>query len=227
MITFRFILIIFLILVVGGCDLDKYTGYNYEGESLIETARITGNVTNTFTGTPILRATLKFGNLITYTDGEGDYLLVYPLGTGDERNRPITVVVSRPNYFQIETEIVVYPDKNIHDFALIYAAPIIESSSLELISQSEAICYATILDYQGVDDIENVEGVFTYEGEGVQTVVQIPLNEDIRFSPNRAQFISNVERISPLYGDLITKVYQITVLDKSGYADTRDFIRPF
>lgn len=226
MTTLRFVLIVSLMLLGGGCDLDKYTGYNYKGESPIETARITGNVTNTFTGTPILRATLRFGNLITYTDGKGNYLLVYPLATDDERDRPIPVVVSRPDYFQIESEIVVYPDKNVHDFALIYAAPIIESSNLEIVSQSNAVCYATIMDYQGVDDIEEVEGTFRYEGEGVSTVVQIPLNEDIRFSPNRAQFKSDLERVSPLYGDLTTIAYKITVLDKSGYSDTREFIRP-
>lgn len=227
MTIFRFIFFPLLILVAGGCDLDKYTGYNYQGESPIETARITGNVTNTFTGTPILRATLQFGDLITYTDGKGNYLLVYPLATDDERDRPIPVVVSRPDYFQIETEIVVYPDKNVHDFALIYAAPIIESSSLEFVPQSNAICYATIMDYQGVDDIEEVEGIFRYEAEGTSTPIPISLVEDVRFSENRAQFKCNVELELPLHGQLNSTAYQITVLDKSGYFDTRDFIRPF
>ena len=226
MIMIRFILIFLFILAVGGCDLDKYTGYSYEGESLIETARVSGKVTNVFTGTPILRATLTFGNLTTYTDGDGNYLLVYPLATDDERDRPISVLVSRPDYFPIETEIVVYPDRNIHDFALIYAAPIIESSTLELIPQFQAVCYATILDYQGVDDIEKVEGTFTYESEGVKTVIQVPLNEDIRYSGNRARFRANLELTLQLYGTLVTKAYQITVLDKSGFSDTRDFIRP-
>jgi hypothetical protein len=225
MTTFRFVVGLLLILTVVRCDLEKFTGYNYEGESLVETARITGKVTNIFTGTPILRVTLKFGNFTTYTDGDGNYLLVYPLATDDERDRPISVVVSRPDYFPQETEIVVYPDRNIHDFALVYAAPIIESSSLEFTPPSDIVCYATILDYQGVDDIEKVEGIFTYESEGVQTVVHIPLDEDVRFSGTRARFKSNLELITA-DGTLITKAYQIMVLDKEGFSDTQDFIRP-
>jgi len=223
---FRLIIFVLVMTVILRCDIDKFTGYNYKGETPIETAIIAGNVKNIFTNTPVSFATLKFGEYITHADGSGNYSLVYPLGTDDERDKPIPLVVSRPNYFQIETEIIVYPSQNVHNFALVYAAPIIESSQLDFISSTMVVCYATILDYQGVDDIDSVEGVFRYESEGVLTLVPVQLNEDVRLSENRAQFKCNLDVVAS-EGNLNPKSYKITVIDKSGFSDSQDFIRPF
>lgn len=223
----RLAVYILIPLLVAGCDFDRFIGYDYDGESLIETTSISGKVVNAFTGVPVWNATVTFGEVTTHTDSHGDYLLIYPFGTDEERNRPVMVTVSKANHFPIATGVLIHPEPSVHNFSLEYAAPIIEYSRLQFDSPFQVTCYATIFDYQGVDDIEKFEAIFLFEKEKEKIFVPVPMEEDSRLSENRAQFKCTIQVLDTPYGSFNSRVWQVAVTDKSGFSATMEFIRPF
>jgi len=216
----RALIFISIPLALISCDLDKFVGYNYDAESLIGTVQISGLVTNSFTGLHVKNARIQFGNEATYSDIDGNYLIVYPLGTDEERNKIIPITVSAENYFQYADSTIIYPENKEFNFSLVYAAPIIESSSLVSTTDS-AICYATIFDYQGIADIATAFTVFSY--------LQWPLTAtrmmqiDSLDSENRAIYRCSIAIFDNENGGINTSTHKITVFDKEGFSDSRTF----
>ena len=99
--------LLFVLLLLINCDTDKFFGYNYDAESLIESTPVSGRITNIFTSVPVTSAKIKIGPYETLTDKDGDYLLVYPLGTDEERDKFIPIIVTAPNYFPDSLETII------------------------------------------------------------------------------------------------------------------------
>jgi hypothetical protein len=213
------------LLTLINCDTDRFLGYNYEAESLVESAPISGRVTNIFTSAPVTSATIKIGSYETLTDINGGYLLVYSLGTDEERDRPIPVTVSAPNYFSKSLETIIYPQALELNFSLEYAAPIIESAVITPRDILTVNCDATVFDYQGVDDIDSVIAVFTYfDSLKARTEIPVDMTRLQILSQNRAAYQCTARYVNRLYGDLNTKGFQIIAKDKSGFVDIDNII---
>ena len=88
------------------------------------------------------------------------------MGTAENRDQPVPVTISAPNYQTLNTSFIIYPEPTRLDFQLVYAAPIIEKNSLLLYkgldNEEQEICQAIIVDYQGINDIKEVKASFYY-----------------------------------------------------------------
>jgi hypothetical protein len=59
---------IILFTLFSGCDLKKYTGYDYTAQELSETTQISGYITNFYTGDSVYDARLRFSTQETLTN---------------------------------------------------------------------------------------------------------------------------------------------------------------
>lgn len=215
--------IIFLevvLLTAIGCDLDKYIGYDYKAESIIATVQISGTVNNIFTGLPVKNALVRFGEEETYSFLDGSYLIVYPLGTDEERNKSILVTVTAENYYVDSSQTIIYPEDKEYNFQLVYAAPIIESSSLTATSDS-AICHTIIFDYQGISDIAFATTTFSYL-KWPNTATRA-MQLDTLLTENRGVYRSSIALFDNEIGGINTTIHKITVFDKEGFSDSETF----
>jgi len=163
----KIILILLLIsptLFLPHCE--KITGYNYDVNPLNNTVRVYGEVINTFSGQAVEDALVQIGIQTTSTDIYGEYQVQYILGAAEDRDQPVPVAISATNYETLNTSFIIYPEPTRLDFQLVYAAPIIEQNSLLLYrgldNEPQEICQAIIVDYQGVNDIKEVNASFYY-----------------------------------------------------------------
>jgi hypothetical protein len=163
----KIILILLLIsptLFLPHCE--KITGYNYDVNPLNNTVRVYGEVINTFSGQAVEDALVQIGIQTTSTDIYGEYQVQYILGAAEDRDQPVPVAISATNYETLNTSFIIYPEPTRLDFQLVYAAPIIEQNSLlldrGLDNEPQEICQAIIVDYQGVNDIKEVNASFYY-----------------------------------------------------------------
>jgi hypothetical protein len=158
------LLLISPILFLPHCE--KITGYNYDVNPLNNTVRVYGEVINTFSGQAVEDALVQIGIQTTSTDIYGEYQVQYILGAAEDRDQPVPVAISATNYETLNTSFIIYPEPTRLDFQLVYAAPIIEQNSLLLYrgldNEPQEICQAIIVDYQGVNDIKEVNASFYY-----------------------------------------------------------------
>lgn len=221
-----FLLPVLFLIVFTVTNCEKYFGYNYDAESLIESVSISGTVTNSFTSQPVSSASVKIGVYETFTDKNGDYLLIYPLGSDEERDKPIPVLVSATNYFPDSLNIIIYPQPLELKFSLVYGAPIIESAALVPSDPPTATATAVVFDYQGVNDIDSVAAIFTYfDSLNVKTEKVVPMFRTRILSDNQAEYQCNTEIFSDSFGNLNFKHFQIVATDKAGFSDKEDFFQ--
>jgi hypothetical protein len=154
------LLLISPILFLPHCE--KITGYNYDVKPLNNTVRVYGVVKNAFTGRAVEDALVEIGIQTTSTDIYGQYEVQYILGTAENRDQPVPVVISAPNYEILHTSFIIYPEPTRVDFQLVYAAPIIEKNALFATMGSNWYCQAIVKDFQGVNDIKKVTASFYY-----------------------------------------------------------------
>lgn len=161
----RFIIrfwVCFVLLMLFGCE--KFVGYNYDADPIPNTAVISGSLSNIFTDEPIIYAQVLVGSQTTKTDQDGQYLLYYAFESDEDRNKPVDVVFSAPNYYTLSKSYIIYPGQNQFDTQLTYAAPLIPQTAFVQIDSVDTflVCQALIFDYQGADDISSVKASFVY-----------------------------------------------------------------
>ena len=139
--------------VFTNCDTNKFLGYDYKAEQVNQAVPISGKITNAFTGAPVRDALVLVENVADSTDQLGEFQLQALLGEDERSGRPVSVAVRSEKYFPLDTTAVIYPQNNVLDQRLIYAAPIVLESSLDSNYHSRAVLF----DYQGVDDIVSVQ----------------------------------------------------------------------
>jgi len=201
------------------CDSDKYLGYNYSAEKLDNRVIVAGQVRDFFTGQPVANTTVNFGGVITSTLADGSYQLVYLLQADEGFGRAVPVIFSRDKYFPLQSSLVIYPQDNSLDARLVYAAPIIRSSTFQ-----DSVCTATVFDYQGVTDIDSVFAMVTYvdvdSGYTVPRTFPMPLQSQL--DDNTGVF-QTVVKDSLDAGRLDRHRYRIFAIDKSNFTDARFF----
>ncbi len=201
------------------CDSDKYLGYNYSAEELDNRVTVTGQVRDFFTGLPVANATVNFGGVVTSTLGDGSYRLVYILQADESFGRAVTVTFTRDKYFPLQSSLVIYPLDNSLEARLIYAAPIIRSSSFQ-----DSVCTATVFDYQGVADIDSVFATVTYvDVDSGYTVPRTFPMQLLRQLDDNTGVFQAIVKDSLDAGRLDRHRYSIFVIDKSNFTDSRFF----
>ncbi len=208
-----------LVFLFTCCDSDKYLGYNYSAEELDNRVTITGQVRDFFTALPVTNATVNFGGVVTSTLADGSYQLVYLLQADEGFGRAVPVTITRDKYFPLQSSLVIYPLDNTLDARLVYAAPIIRSSTFQ-----DSVCTATVFDYQGVADIDSVFATVTYvdvdSGYTVPRTFPMPLQRQL--DDNTGVF-QTVVKDSLDAGRLDRHRYSIFAIDKANFTDSRFF----
>lgn len=201
------------------CESDKYLGYNYSAEKLDNRVTVTGQVQDFFTGLPVANATVNFGGVITSTLADGSYRLIYPLQADESFGRAVPATFRRDKYFPLQSSLVIYPLDNILDVRLIYAAPIIRSSTFQ-----DSICTATVFDYQGAGDIDSVFASFTYvDTDSDYTFIHTYPMQLLNLIDDNTGLFHAVVKDSLNNGQLDRHRYGIFAIDKSNYSDSRFF----
>jgi hypothetical protein len=206
-------------LLLWRCNSDRLTGYNYRASALPDSATVSGQVTHLFTGQPVHRASIVIQERIVESDRNGQYFLDYQIAEDDRLNRPAAVRISAPQFFSLDTSLIVFPGNNRLDVRLEYAAPIIQNSSA-----ADTFITAQVFDYQGIGDVDSVFAVGTYWDDSLRVLSDVP------FPLALAQIIDdNAAVFQGLLADslgdaaLLRTHYRIRAVDKSGFVGTRGF----
>ena len=220
---FSIILTFTVILTLLGCEefVSSQTNSNLQKTEI----NISGTVRNVFSQSVVYGATIKLGeDYQAYSDYNGQFSIRYVLTTDDERNKPVFLQISAPNYFSFQQELVIYPlDYNL-EISLIYAAPIIQESVLVPYQFPESrdpifVCQVLLIDYQGYSDVDSVKAIFHYLNDQTQEVRRLvsPMLYISAVSQNSAYFEATAfPDISDIWK--IQNYYEISAVDKSGYS---------
>jgi hypothetical protein len=212
--------LIFLFLILEGCE--RYIGYNYDVESIGEKARVFGSIKNIYTGEPVISANIQIGIFRTSSDHNGSFLIFYNLGTDEERNKPVPVSVTATDYYPYNDEILIFPQDNMIDIQMVYAAPIIVKHYGGWHQSLSGITYlvlqAEVTDYQGINTLDSVQATFFInDGEESHEVLwgmkQIYQTSDITAF---YQIYANPLTFSPWF---LEERFLIRVWDNEGYQD--------
>lgn len=149
------LIIIFLLLT--SCEPEKYWGSQLEGEALLETARISGQVTNFYTAEGVSGARLKFAETETAANIYGFYYLNYILSEDELRNKPVPVTITANNYYP-HSDILTLNSADLElNYVLKYGAPLILRKAFVPANLGlSALVQAEVLDYQGAESITEV-----------------------------------------------------------------------
>jgi hypothetical protein len=147
------------LLLVIGCE--KYVSYSYEAESIASKSNVDGMVYDIHQKIPVANAEIYIGGFTTVSDNEGLYQLEYILGVDDQRDKPVNIIVTAPNYLPLDTGIVFYPGPRDLDLILEYGAPQIQKIWMGItIGQVEV--QVQVRDFQGFDNLDYIRTKLYY-----------------------------------------------------------------
>ena len=201
------------------CNSDRFTGVNYRAEKIPSKSLIRGKITNIFTGQPIHRAQVIVQEQVVETTRDGVFEVSYEIGTDDRLNRPASVQIIAAQYFRLDTALVVFPGVNILNAALVYAAPIITTSTV-----TDSIVTAEVFDYQGEENLQSVTAIGSYWSDTLRVLSKHPFEmqkiETINFNTAKFQtfFPDTVDS-----SGLLRTTYTIRAVDKDGFQSSRIF----
>jgi hypothetical protein len=152
--------IVFTLLCLAGCDLDKFTGYKYNSDPIPVNATIYGLITNRFTDVPVYRAGIRIENQSVLSDEKGEYLFQYRMSEDNLRDKRLIVFIAADKFYDLDTAISAYPQTRL-DIRLEYGAPIIKRTA-----RVDTVCQVIVFDYQGAADITSVAADFYYRRPG-------------------------------------------------------------
>lgn len=207
-----------LLFIFSGCE--KFTGFKYSADDPTLYTRIEGVVTNLFTGEPVADAKVRFAFQTTLTDDAGHYLMFFPLGTDEDRNKPVQITIDAENFGQYRTSKILVPISNNFDFRIEYVAPIIDKMALVPVATNLLVFEAVIIDYQGVADITYTRGRFSYAKmfEPSLRWEESPLTLVGQEESWTGHFQCLVEATIDAEWEL-SELYEITVRDQAGHSD--------
>ena len=216
---FIWIYIVTLIQIfVISCDLEKLDGYEYSYDPPPESAIFIGTIFNRFTFEPVELAEINIENQITFSDAQGKYILYYHYSEDDERNQPVDIKISRDNYLDVDTSIVVFPENELNVY-IKYAAPIIQKIALV---DTFFIIQAIVFDYQGYNDIATVHAQNAYRrpGEKLPSLyTETKLKRVFVDSLNTSYYECRIDRSIPEYGNLMMENYSVRAEDRNHLQD--------
>jgi hypothetical protein len=217
----KILIIIILTLLFTACK--EFTGYDYEAESIGDKSHISGSVVNTFSpDEPVVNARVQIGYLTTYTDSSGRFDVEYILSTDDNRNKPIELLVSAPDFLDLISEFIIeIPEQKIN-LNLDYGAPEIEKIWIGA-SECNVAHQVIITDYQGIDNIQSVRTVFYYVNmldPEVKTIpVEMSYSGQVPGSDVSAYYLAKSVFTVEQFWNYSDRWINFTVVDKDGFGD--------
>lgn len=197
------------------CDAGKFTGFNYDADRVADSARVSGTVSNLFTRQPVAQALVNIGELQTATDSLGRYNLDFPLSGDVNRNKQISVHVTKDKFYPFDTEIIIFPLNNLLNVDLRYGAPIPRRAVL-----LDTICQAIIFDYQGIADVDSVTALLRYVLPRVfGGFVAFPMQQVAVIGDSVGYYQVTAPPFIRGKGNLMTDTYFIRAVDKEGFKD--------
>ncbi len=197
------------------CDAGKFTGFNYDADRVADSARVSGTVSNLFTHQPVRDALVNIGELQTATDSLGRYAVDFPLSGDVNRNKQISVHVSKDKFYPFDTDIIVFPLNNILDVDLRYGAPIPRRAVL-----LDTICQTIIFDYQGIADVDSVVALLRYVLPRVfGGFIAFPMQRVATVGDSIGYYQVSAPSFIQNKGNLITDSFFIRAVDKEGFKD--------
>ena len=175
-----------LVILFAACFLacEKFTGYDYESESIGTHSTIHGRIQNIFDRTSVENAEISIGVLKTTTDDAGNYSVDYIIGVDEERNKPLDFILRAENYYPLDTSIVIFPPDMQFNLQLVYAAPIIEKAWTGIVPVIVPISGETFIfpvtqimvtDYQGIATLDSIITTFYYAQMGAVEFRKFPM----------------------------------------------------
>jgi hypothetical protein len=210
------IISVLLFIISSGCDSEKFFGYQYDAEILVESARLQGKVINMFTGERVENAKIVVNNQFTYSDERGNYQLIYILSDDEIRNKESKIEVSAENYHTFTITRLLNPEETVFlDFSLEYGAPIIEEAASPFLSLVQAI----VFDYQGYSDIRNVTAHIDYVDSynNIYAEFDIPMNLHGIENQFRAYYQVTVSSTMDQY--VLSYLFAVSAVDMSGFSN--------
>lgn len=227
-----------LLMLLSGCDANKFFSYNYDAAEVSEVVDIRGQLSNVFTNMPVKDATVSFGGQATLSDSSGGYLLKYFLGLDEQFNQDIPVRIAHPKYFSLDTSMVIFPSGNVLNARLIYAAPIILAGQIETditcpdpenIFSCTVNAWSVVFDYQGESDIDSVfiEGRYLDDVNHKVITKSTQIYYAGAIDGQTARFEGPIPRYVPTSGGsgeaigvLINNLFFVRAVDKSGFRES-------
>lgn len=211
--------ILFASLILFNCD--NFWGYDYDADPIPNSAPISGKITNLFTNEPVYDAKVQAGSQSTHTNENGEFLLHYSYMSDEERNKPVHVTVTAANYFSYSRTIIIFPQDNVFNAALEYAAPLISKAVLvDYFGDGDTfVCQALVKDYQGAEEIASVLGSFLYwnTDTNMAQVDDVAISFDHTFSDLEAYYQLIYHPITEYENLSFLQRVSIVVTDSSGY----------
>lgn len=218
--TTEFLGILFISLFFAACDSDKFLNYNYDAERVLEVAAVTGQVTNLFTGVPVMEAQIQIGAQTTTSDDSGFYRLDYELSADDQLGSDVDIVVTADDYHALTTSRQFFPTPTTVDFRLEFGAPILQTISFPELS----FVQIRLFDYQGVDNIDSVYAKVSYidpATNSVSGVLTLGLDHVEDLDSRTAHYQTVVLALHPDLGSASPSIL-VGVIDKDGFSLERE-----
>jgi hypothetical protein len=140
---------------------EKYISYSYEAGSIASKANVTGAVYDKHQKIRVGNAEISFNGVTTTSDKDGFYNLEYILGVDEQRDKPVNVLVTAPNYLPLDTGIVFYPGPRDLDLVMEYGAPRIQKIWMG-VTNGKVEVQVQVRDFQGIDNIDYIRSKSYY-----------------------------------------------------------------
>jgi hypothetical protein len=151
----------FLIGLLVSWSCEKYISYSYEAESIASKAYVDGVVYDKHQKIRVGNAKISLNGVTSYSDKDGLYNMEYILGVDEQRDKPVNVLVTAPNYLPLDTGIVFYPGPRELNLIMEYGAPRIQKIWMGVtIGQVEV--QVLVRDFQGLDNIDYIRSKSYY-----------------------------------------------------------------
>ena len=205
---------------------EKFTGYDYSVEESEGRTAVSGTITDLVTGDPISDALIEVGYARTATDSEGKFNLDYVLSVDEKRDQPVPVSVAKPDYFPVDTVLVIYDINNMLDLQMEYGRPTIRLV-WNGIYQDKYVRQALIFDPQGIQNIDQVITEIYFDKMGENDYKGLSAVMDVKSEIDQYSAVYQVV-VLPFLPDgwwVTERRYKITVQDKDGFfhiIDQRD-----
>ena len=213
-----------LLLIFFGCE--KFTGHNYESESIADKSRVYGTIRNKFNSSErVVNAHVEIGYITTSTDSSGNYDVDYIISTDDNRNKPVDIYITAPNYHDLQTDFLVFPPESKIDLSMEYGAPIIEKIWIGV--PEEIVHQVLVTDYQGIENIQSVTtGIYYVKFDDPEIRIEtIAMQLYNKLSENSAYYYATALPSLPdgwFYDPVDPTHIQFTVTDRDSFVTLID-----
>jgi len=216
-----------LMVLLSGCDTERFTSYKQEARQLAKTTHIQGKIVDTFTQKPVWGAVFQAREQQTVSNRLGLFEMNLVLSEDDEYSRPMDIYIYANKFYPGSHQRVIMPLINHLRFTLDRAAPVIDTTILieiEDLTQDTLkhyLCQTIITDYQGASTVSDVSGIFSYAAGGRPAWFSHGMT--------MVKTVSNIKSCWQTFFSLDSQLrmlysYKIRAADNEGYYDILDHI---